>query len=84
MNLAIHGIDNKGLGARWGDTFARDQHADMQMDYVLANPPFNIKNWTRNVEDPRWKYGVPRPTTQTMPGSSTSCRSSSRAVRPAW
>jgi type I restriction enzyme M protein len=59
MNLAIHGIDNKGLGARWGDTFARDQHADMQMDYVLANPPFNIKHWTRNAEDPRWKYGVP-------------------------
>ena len=59
MNLAIHGIDNKGLGARWGDTFARDQHADLQMDYVLANPPFNIKDWTRNVEDPRWRYGVP-------------------------
>ena len=59
MNLAIHGIDNKGLGARWGDTFARDQHADIQMDYVLANPPFNIKDWARNVEDPRWKYGVP-------------------------
>jgi type I restriction enzyme M protein len=59
MNLAIHGIDNKGLGARWGDTFARDQHADLQMDYVLANPPFNIKDWTRNVEDPRWKFGVP-------------------------
>lgn len=59
MNLAIHGIDNKGLGARWGDTFARDQHADLQMDYVLANPPFNIKDWSRNEEDPRWKYGVP-------------------------
>ncbi len=59
MNLAIHGIDNQGLGARWGDTFARDQHADVQMDYVLANPPFNIKDWSRNVEDPRWKYGVP-------------------------
>ena len=59
MNLAIHGIDNKGLGARWGDTFARDQHVDLQMDYVLANPPFNIKDWARNVEDPRWKYGVP-------------------------
>lgn len=59
MNLAIHGIDNKGLGARWGDTFARDQHADMQMDYVLANPPFNIKDWSRNEEDPRWRYGVP-------------------------
>lgn len=59
MNLAIHGIENKGLGARWGDTFARDQHADLQMDFVMANPPFNIKDWARNVEDARWKYGVP-------------------------
>lgn len=59
MNLAIHGIDNKGLGARWGDTFARDQHADLQMDYVLANPPFNIKDWTRSEEDSRWRFGVP-------------------------
>lgn len=59
MNLAIHGIDNKGLGARWGDTFARDQHADVKMDFVMANPPFNIKDWARNVEDKRWMYGVP-------------------------
>lgn len=59
MNLAIHGIENKGLGARWGDTFARDQHPDVQMDFVMANPPFNIKDWARNAEDPRWKYGVP-------------------------
>jgi type I restriction enzyme M protein len=59
MNLAIHGIGNKGLGARWGDTFARDQHADTQMDYVMANPPFNVKVWTRNEEDPRWRFGVP-------------------------
>lgn len=59
MNLAIHGIDNKGLGARWGDTFARDQHADMPMDFVLANPPFNIKDWARNEEDSRWRFGVP-------------------------
>ncbi|MEC3894399.1 class I SAM-dependent DNA methyltransferase [Nocardiopsis sp. LDBS1602] len=59
MNLAIHGIDNKGLGARWGDTFARDHHADVQMDYVMANPPFNIKHWTRSTEDPRWQFGVP-------------------------
>ncbi len=59
MNLAIHGIDNKGLGARWGDTFARDQHAGVQMDYVMTNPPFNIKDWTRNTDDTRWEYGVP-------------------------
>jgi type I restriction enzyme M protein len=59
MSLAIHGIGNKGLGARWGDTFARDQHADVQMNYVMANPPFNVKVWTRNEEDPRWRFGVP-------------------------
>ncbi|MEV6659109.1 type I restriction-modification system subunit M [Nocardia fluminea] len=59
MNLAIHGMDNKGLGTRWGDTFARDQHPGVAMDYVMTNPPFNIKDWTRNIEDPRWVFGVP-------------------------
>lgn len=58
MNLAVHGL-NGDLGPRWGDTFARDQHADKQMDYVLANPPFNIKDWARSESDPRWTYGVP-------------------------
>ncbi len=59
MNLAIHGIDSQGLGSRWGDTFARDIHPDIQADFVLANPPFNIKDWARSEEDSRWKYGVP-------------------------
>ncbi|WP_019201361.1 class I SAM-dependent DNA methyltransferase [Tsukamurella sp. 1534] len=59
MNLAIHGIDTKGLGSKWQDTFARDIHPDMSADYVLANPPFNIKDWARREEDPRWRYGVP-------------------------
>jgi type I restriction enzyme M protein len=59
MNLAIHGIDNAGLGNRWGDTFVTDLHAGLQMDYVMANPPFNIKDWARDVEDPRWRFGVP-------------------------
>lgn len=58
MNLAIHGL-NANLAPRWGDTFARDQHPDMQADYIMANPPFNIKDWARNEEDPRWRYGVP-------------------------
>jgi type I restriction enzyme M protein len=31
----------------------------MQADYILANPPFNIKDWARNEQDPRWHYGVP-------------------------
>ena len=25
----------------------------------MANPPFNQKEWARNTEDARWKYGVP-------------------------
>ncbi|MDQ0540923.1 type I restriction enzyme M protein [Curtobacterium flaccumfaciens] len=58
MNLAIHGL-NGNLGPRWGDTFARDLHADLQFDYVMANPPFNIKDWARNEDDPRWRFGVP-------------------------
>ncbi|MEU2552009.1 class I SAM-dependent DNA methyltransferase [Streptomyces sp. NPDC013313] len=58
MNLAIHGIDGN-LAARWGDTFADDKHADLKADFVMANPPFNIKDWARDESDPRWKYGVP-------------------------
>lgn len=59
MNLAVHGIDHAGLGVRWGDTFADDQHAGVPMDYVMANPPFNIKDWARDEKDPRWRFGVP-------------------------
>ncbi len=57
LNLAIHGIDNAGLAR--GDTFVEDLHAGVQMDYVLANPPFNIKDWARDEHDPRWRFGVP-------------------------
>ncbi|OBH30778.1 restriction endonuclease subunit M [Mycobacterium sp. E1715] len=59
MNLAVHGVDNTGLGARWADTFVDDLHAGVQMDYVMANPPFNIKDWARDERDPRWRFGVP-------------------------
>ncbi|BBZ74516.1 type I restriction-modification system subunit M [Mycobacterium paraseoulense] len=59
MNLAVHGIDDSGLGARWGDTFLEDRHAGVQMDYVMANPPFNVKDWARDEHDPRWRFGVP-------------------------
>jgi type I restriction enzyme M protein len=59
MNLAVHGIDDAGLGQQWADTFVRDQHADVPMDYVMANPPFNIKDWARDEQDPRWHFGVP-------------------------
>lgn len=58
MNLAIHGLNGQ-LGNVWGDTFAIDLHADVEMDYVMSNPPFNIKAWARNEGDPRWRFGVP-------------------------
>ncbi len=58
MNLAIHGL-NGNLGPRWGDTFSLAYHAGSQMDYVMANPPFNISDWNRREEDSRWTYGVP-------------------------
>lgn len=62
MNLAIHGL-NANLGPRWGDTFARDLHPELTgvngADYVMANPPFNIKDWARNENDARWRFGVP-------------------------
>ena len=28
-----------------GDTFTKNQHADLRADYILANPPFNISDW---------------------------------------
>ena len=60
MNLAIRGIDYD-LGKSYGDTFHNDQHPDLRADYVLANPPFNVKEWGADKlpRDERWKYGVP-------------------------
>jgi type I restriction enzyme M protein len=62
MNLAIRGISGN-LGEKAADTFADDQHKDLKADYIMANPPFNQKNWRAENElkdDPRWRgYDVP-------------------------
>jgi len=58
MNLAIHGI-NGNLSSKWEDTFHEDRHPDRKADFVLANPPFNMSDWARRTDDPRWVYGVP-------------------------
>jgi type I restriction enzyme M protein len=60
MNLAIRGMDFD-LGREPANTFARDQHPDLRADYVMANPPFNMKEWKDGVrdDDPRWQYGIP-------------------------
>ena len=62
MNLAIRGISGN-LGEVAGDTFFKDQHPDLKADYIMANPPFNQKQWRADNEltdDPRWAgYTVP-------------------------
>jgi type I restriction enzyme M protein len=59
MNLAIHGISGN-LGPRWADTFREDKHPDLKADFILANPPFNMSDWSRTGDDdPRWRFGTP-------------------------
>ncbi|RZP64683.1 type I restriction-modification system subunit M [Vibrio vulnificus] len=60
MNMAIRGIDFN-FGKKNADTFLDDQHPDLRADYVMANPPFNIKDWwhAKLEGDIRWKYGTP-------------------------
>ena len=62
MNLAIRGIA-ANLGETAADTFKNDQHKDLKADYIMANPPFNQKDWRADNEltdDPRWSgYDVP-------------------------
>lgn len=62
MNLAIRGI-SANLGAKAANTFSDDQHKDLKADYIMANPPFNQKDWRAEdelIDDPRWRgYAVP-------------------------
>ncbi|MFW2136966.1 N-6 DNA methylase [Chryseobacterium sp. TY4] len=62
MNLAIRGI-SANLGNKAADTFGDDQHKELKADYIMANPPFNLKDWRAENEltdDPRWTgYEVP-------------------------
>ena len=59
MNLAIRGIE-ADLGS-YADTFFNDQHKREKFDFILANPPFNLKDWggDKLSEDVRWQYGIP-------------------------
>ena len=62
MNLAIRGI-SANLGDVPADTFGKDQHKDLKADFIMANPPFNQKDWRASnelVDDPRWNgYDTP-------------------------
>ncbi len=60
MNLAIRAID-ANLGEEHADSFHRELHPDLKVDYILANPPFNSSDWggERLRYDKRWVYGAP-------------------------
>jgi type I restriction enzyme M protein len=60
MNMAIRGIDFN-FGGQPADTLNNDLHPDLRADYIMANPPFNMKEWGADklANDVRWKYGTP-------------------------
>ncbi len=64
MNLAARGISYH-LGDSNASSFTNDKHPDLRADYIMANPPFNLKDWWTKDDaelrkDVRWRgYGVP-------------------------
>ena len=63
MNLALRGISHN-LGGEAENTFRLDLHKGIPFDYIMANPPFNLKNWfdpdTMKTNDSRWvDYALP-------------------------
>lgn len=58
MNLAIKGIDASNV--KWNNegSFLKDAHPDLKSDYIIANPPFNMSDWSGDLlmEDSRWKW----------------------------
>ncbi|WP_182407536.1 class I SAM-dependent DNA methyltransferase [Psychrobacter sp. GP33] len=64
MNLAIRGISSN-LGDVAANTFLKDQHETLKADFIMANPPFNQKDWRAPdelVDDPRWAGYTTPPT----------------------
>lgn len=61
MNLAMRGISHH-LGEQNASTFTQDLHKGLTFDYIMANPPFNLKKWYDDTlsNDGRWAdYSTP-------------------------
>ena len=61
MNLVLRGISHH-LGDTSDSSFTHDLHKGLYFDYIMANPPFNLKGWyDENLKnDARWAdYSVP-------------------------
>ena len=61
MNLAIRSIDASQV--KWNNegSFLNDAHKDLKADFIIANPPFNVSDWSGELlrTDGRWTFGVP-------------------------
>ena len=62
MNLALRGISHN-LGGESDSSFTHDLHKGLFFNYIMANPPFNLKGWyDENLRtDPRWADYVTPP-----------------------
>ena len=61
MNLALRGISHN-LGETSDSSFTHDLHKGIYFDYIMANPPFNLKGWYDDnlKNDSRWAdYATP-------------------------
>lgn len=61
MNLAIRGINSEHVKWNSEGSFLNDAHKDLKADYIIANPPFNVSDWSGEQlqGDARWQLGTP-------------------------
>jgi len=65
LNMFLHGV--RGADIRKGDTLGDPQHIKngelMRFDRVIANPPFSLKKWGRDLAEDdrygRYRFGLP-------------------------
>ena len=65
LNMFLHGV--RGADIRKGDTLGDPQHVEngelMRFDRVIANPPFSLKKWGRDLAENdgygRYPFGLP-------------------------
>ncbi len=62
MNLALRGISHN-LGGEADSSFTHDLHKGLYFNYIMANPPFNLKGWYDDnlKNDARWAGYVTPP-----------------------
>ena len=62
MNLALRGISHN-LGQTYDSSFTNDLHKGLFFNYIMANPPFNLKGWYDDElkNDARWADYVTPP-----------------------